>query len=124
MIITEKRKQFYKEIGVNINQLKPYYINRAKVLLKNYNQYEDNYANEIKTALTSFIKNPIKELKEVIAEIKAERKIDYNSFAINNTEFDILYPDAELIEFYLKEDLQVSQHKKNANRTKTVQILN
>tara|TARA_R110001606_G_scaffold162179_1_gene306128 strand:- start:360 stop:698 length:339 start_codon:yes stop_codon:yes gene_type:complete len=103
MIITEERKQFYKEIGVNINQLKPYYINRAKLLLKYYNQYNDNYANKMKTVLTLFIKNPIKELKDIIEDVKIKSKIDYNSFEINNTLFDIYYVDAELIEFYLKE---------------------
>ena len=98
-----------QEIEVDINKLKPYYINRAKLLLKYYNQYNDAYANEMKRVLESFIENPIKELKEVISEVKVEREIDYNSFEINNTEFDIFYVDKDLIDFYLKEDLQLSE---------------
>lgn len=100
MIITEKRKQFYKQIGVDIKRLKPYYINRAKKLLEYYNLYNDKYANEMQRVLTSFIENPHKELKDVIAEVKTERENKYNSFGINNTEFDIYYVDAKLLEFY------------------------
>lgn len=103
MIITDKRKQFYKEIGVDIKKLKPYYINRAKQLLEYYSRYNDVYANEMKRVLASFIETPCKELKDIIAEVKTEREIDYNSFGINNTEFDIFYVDADLIKWVLNE---------------------
>ena len=107
MFITDQRKEFYKEIEVDVKRLKPYYTNRAKLLLKYYSRYNDAYANEMKRVLSSFIENPVKELKEVISEIKLEPQIDYNSFAINNTEFDIFYVDKDLIDFYLKDDLNL-----------------
>lgn len=89
MQITEKRKQFYKEIGVDIKKLKPYYINRAKLLLKCQNQYNDDYSNEMKRVLSLFIQNSFKELKDIIEEIKIPSKIGSNSFGIHNSEFDI-----------------------------------
>jgi hypothetical protein len=98
MEITKKRKQFYKEIGVDIKKLKPYYINRAKLLLKYYSQYNDDYSNEMKRVLSLFIQNSFKELKDIIEEIKIPPRVGHNSFGIHNTEFDVFYVNADLIE--------------------------
>ncbi len=57
----------------------------------------------MKRVLVSFIENPRKELKDVISKIKVKPQVDYNSFGINNTEFDIFYVDADLINYYLNE---------------------
>lgn len=104
MIIPKERKEFYRELEIDLGRLKLYYINRAKVLLECLTKCNDEYSIELKEALKTFIENPNKDLKDVIDDVKTQRTIDYNSFGINNTIFDIHYADNDLINFYLEEE--------------------
>lgn len=101
MIITEERQNFYNEIGVNTEDLKAYYINRAQCLINALSKFKDDYTEKYKEILINYIDNPARELKDVIAEYPKNKKKDYNDFGINNTEFDIYYLDKELIDFYV-----------------------
>ena len=103
MIITKKNQQRYERLEVDISKLKLYYVNRAKRLLKCLAPYNDSYADELKKVLTSFIKEPNKDLIDIIDEVKISEK-GYNSFGINDVMFDIRYVDAELIKMVLNDE--------------------
>ncbi len=94
MIFTKENKERYRRLGINESQLKIFYIQEAKRLLAHLKPYNDDYAKELKAALKFFIDNPKKDLIDVIDGIKKPAKW-YNSFEINDTLFDIYYPEPE-----------------------------
>ncbi len=96
---SSERTRAYQRLEIDTNRLQLYYIDRAKTLLKCLKDYTDSYATELKEVLKSFIKEPINDLADLIDNIKNSQF--YNSFGINDTLFDIFYPDNELIEFVL-----------------------
>ena len=106
MITSEKNQKRYERLQIDLTKLKAYYVNRAEQLLKCLENENDNYAIELKSTLESFINNPEKDLIDLIEEIKISNR-GYNSFGINDTLFDISYPDNELIEKVLNPEQNV-----------------
>ncbi len=101
MKVNSKQLEIYKRLEIDLKDLKPYYLIQANRLLKALNQYSDTYATNLKEVLNNYIKEPTRDLIDVIEEV--ENKEHYNSFAINDTLFDIYYKDEELIKETLKE---------------------
>ncbi len=99
MECSNERIQGYQRLEIDIEKLKLYYVDRAKKLLEYLKDYTDSYATELKEVLKSFIKEPITDLADLIDSIKNSQC--YNSFGINDTLFDIFYPDNELIDAVL-----------------------
>lgn len=109
MIITKENIKWYKSLNIDVTKLKSYYIDRAIRLLKALSKYNDEYATALKQELINFIINPKKDLRDVIDGVKIKRTVDYNSFGINDTLFDIWYVDDELMEDVLRD----SKHQLN-----------
>ena len=98
MIISSENLKKYNDMNMDVNKLKVFYIQEAKYLLKNLLSYKDKYSLELIKILKEFVKNPIKDLSDMINEIKANPRIsewNLNNFKINDTLFNIFYPEPE-----------------------------
>lgn len=98
MIISSENLKKYNDINMDVNKLKVFYIQEAKYLLNNLLPYKDKYSLELIKTLKKFVKNPIKDLSDMICEIEINIRISewyLNNFKINDTLLNIFYPEPE-----------------------------
>lgn len=98
--ISKERNEKYQRLSIDLNLLKEFYLDRAKLLSTYLKDLKDAYTLDLKTTLENYIKNPVQDLYDMIKNIETPINF-YNSFEINDTLFDIDYPDMDLINHVL-----------------------